>query len=73
MRLRMMKHNWNKYLDTTSEETKKKLSEARKGRLHSEETKMKMSEAKKGKPSCAKGMHWKVVDGKRVYYKEEEC
>ena len=44
-----------------SEEYKRKLSEAQKGRRHSEETKKKMSEAKKGK-------HWKLVDGKRVYY-----
>lgn len=51
-----------------SEETKRKISEARKGKQsnnkgkhHSEETKKKMSEALKGK-------HWKLVDGKRVYY-----
>ena len=31
-----------------SEETRKKISEAKKGRTHSEETKKKMSEAKKG-------------------------
>ena len=57
-----------------SEETRKKLSEAMKGnkiwegRHHSEETRKKISEAKKGKPSNAKGRHWKLVDGKRVYY-----
>lgn len=65
------------------EETRRKLSEARKGKHHSEETRKKMSEAKKGKPkseeckrklsAARKGMHLKVVDGKRVYYKEEEC
>ena len=51
-----------------SEETKKKISESLKGkpgtwlgRHPSEETKRKISEAKKGK-------HWKLVDGKRVYY-----
>ena len=44
-----------------SEEHKKKLSAALKGKPFSEETKRKMSEARKGK-------HWKLVDGKRVYY-----
>lgn len=57
-----------------SEETKRKLSDALKGRLspnkgkhHSEETKRKMSEAHKGNQSN-KGKHWKLVDGKRVWY-----
>lgn len=44
-----------------SEETKRKISEANKGKHHTEETKKKWSEAKKGK-------HWKLVDGKRVWY-----
>lgn len=51
-----------------SEETRRKLSEARRGRPgpmkgkhHSEEAKGKMSEVKKGR-------HWKLVDGKRVWY-----
>lgn len=51
-----------------SEETRRKLSEANKGRTSfwkgkclSEETKRKKSEAMKGK-------HWKLVDGKRVWY-----
>ncbi len=44
-----------------SEETRKKLSEAHKGKHHSEETKRKMSETHKGK-------HLKLVDGKRVWY-----
>lgn len=54
-----------------SKETRKKLSKALKGssnfegKCHSEETKKKMSEAKKG---WHKGMHWKLVDGKRVWY-----
>ena len=38
-----------------SEETKRKISEANKGRTLSEETKRKMSEAKKGKTSNKKG------------------
>lgn len=48
-----------------SEETRKKMSEARKGIPHSEEAKKRMSEAHKGKN---KGKHWKLVDGKRVWY-----
>ena len=44
-----------------SEEAKAKMSEAHKGKAFSEETKAKLSEAKKGK-------HWKLVNGKRVYY-----
>lgn len=52
----------------TSEETRKKVSEANKGRPKSEETKRKMSEGMKGRPSNKKGMHWKLVDGKHVYY-----
>lgn len=44
-----------------SEETKKKLLEYNKGKKLSEETKKKMSEYWKGK-------HWKLVDGKRIWY-----
>ena len=54
-----------------SEETRKKISEACKGRpsptkgLHfSEETKKKLSEAQKGKS-------WKLIDGKRVWFPKE--
>ena len=64
---------WNKgksgYI---SEESRKKMSEAKKGKTTwnkekslSEETKRKMSESLKG---LHKGMHWKLVDGKRVWY-----
>lgn len=44
-----------------SEETKAKISEAEKGKKQSEETKRKISESRKGK-------HWKLVDGKMVWY-----
>jgi hypothetical protein len=89
---------------TTSEETKKKMSEAKKGKPKSEEARKKMSEAHKGRPTWNKGKHfseetkrkmseakkniseearkkmseshkgkfkgrhWKLVDGKRVWY-----
>jgi group I intron endonuclease len=55
---------WNKGKHH-SDETKKKISEGNKGKHLSEQTKKRMSEAKKG---CYKGKHWKLVDGKRVWY-----
>jgi hypothetical protein len=61
-----------------SEETKKKIGEAKKGKHPSEETRRKMSVSLKGHPvseesrrktsEFCKGKHWKVVDGKRVWY-----
>lgn len=51
-----------------SEETKAKISASSKGKHNSEEAKKKMSKAHKGKPSNTKGKHWKLIDGKRVYY-----
>lgn len=65
-----------------SEETKKKISEANKGKHLSEETKKKLSDVHKGKPKSEewkrkmsesqkgkfKGRHWKLADGKRVWY-----
>ena len=51
-----------------SEETRKKISEGHKGKHHSEETRHKQSASLKGKPSNVKGKHWKLIDGKRVYY-----
>ena len=50
-----------------SDETKRKMSEAHKGKPKSEEHKRKLSEAHKGQ---RKGMHWKLVDGKRIWYQE---
>ena len=50
-----------------SEETKRKMSEAHKGKPKSEEHKRKLSEAHKGQ---RKGMHWKLVDDKRIWYQE---
>lgn len=44
-----------------SEDTKTKISESLKGHFVSERTKKKVSESHKGK-------HWKLVDGKRVWY-----
>ncbi len=58
-----------------SEETRKKLSESHKGKSPSnkgkpmsEEQKKKLSEINKGKTGSCKGKHWKLVDGKRVWY-----
>ena len=67
-----------------SEETKRKIAEAlkgntwNKGKSKSEEHKIKIAEANKGKRHSddsykrqsekMKGRHWKLVDGKRVYY-----
>ena len=45
--------------------TRKHRSEARKGKQHSEEAKQKLSESHKG---LTKGRHWKLVDGKRIWY-----
>ena len=57
-----------------SEETRKKMSEARKGKTPwnkgkkmSEELVKKNSDAHKGQIPWWKGLHWKLVDGKRVY------
>ena len=50
-----------------SEETKKKISESRKGQKLSEEAKKKLSERMKGN-TYNNGKHWKLVDGKRVWY-----
>jgi len=51
---------------TLSAETRRKMSEAMKGKLHSEETKRKISEAKKGKPSGMKGKHCSVEHRKKL-------
>ena len=50
-----------------SEETKRRMSESHKGKPKSEEHKRKLSEAHKGQ---RKGMHWKLVDNKRIWYQE---
>lgn len=58
---------------TVSNETKIKLSEANKGKKkppRSEEHKRHLAEALKGHKST-NGQHWKLVDGKRIYYKGE--
>ena len=48
-----------------SEETKRKMSKSQKGKKLSEEAKRKVSESHKG---LWKGKHWKLIDGKRVWY-----
>jgi group I intron endonuclease len=70
----------------TSKETKQKMSQSALGKLKSEETKRKMSLAKigsrgnntghkhseetKAKMSLNKGMTWKLIDGKRVWFEK---
>lgn len=70
-----------------SEETKKKISEANKGKpspmkgkqspfkgkKHSNEAKQKMSLARKGKPPHNKGKHLKIIDGKKNLLLREAC
>lgn len=58
-------HKEGKKRGPRSEEWKRKLSEALKGRKHSEEHKRKLSAVNKRQ---RKGKHWKLVDGKRVWY-----
>lgn len=68
---RVYKNNLNKYWNFYVSESIKLLG-IKKHRHFSEETRRKMAEAKKGKPNPHKGnnkgKHWKLVDGKRVYY-----
>lgn len=54
---------WNRG-KATPDEIKKKISESQKGKKLSEETRKKMSETKRQ----WKVKHWKLVDGKRVWY-----
>ena len=57
-----------------SEEHKRKIGEASKGNKgfsghhQSDETKRKISETLTGRPKNRKVKHWKLVDGKRVWY-----
>ena len=46
---------------TLSTETRKRMSESRKGKTFSEESRAKLSAVRKGR-------HWKLVDGKRIWY-----
>ena len=67
------KSTWNKGKHL-SEETKRKISEAQKGKKLgplSEEHKRKIAETMAGKKRGSykrKKLHWKIVDGKRVWY-----
>ena len=65
---------WNKGIPM-SESAKRKLSESergKKGTPHTEEFKKYISSLFKGRISPTKNMKWKLVDGKRIYYREEK-
>lgn len=51
-----------------SEEAKKKIGEKSKNRKHTESSRKKMSESAKKRASNTLGKHWKLIDGKHVYY-----
>ena len=66
------------HLKHLSDETHKKISEAKKGKNHplygkhhTDETRRKISEAAKGRKMPFRGKSWKLINGKRVWiYKE---
>ena len=51
-----------------SVETKKKISEFRKGKSSPNKGKQLSEETRRKLSIARKGMHWKLVDGRRVYY-----
>lgn len=57
---------------TLSEESRKKMSETKKSQHKhiSESHKEAISKASKGRVSPTKGLTWKTINGKRVYFKE---
>lgn len=59
--LHMKEKHWSEETRTKMSKAKKGKPSNRKGKQLSEETKRKMSKAKKGR-------YWKVIDGKRVWY-----
>lgn len=69
----LMNRNWGIGVwsgKNLSKEHKKKLSLAHKGKKLSDETKNKMSKSHLGKHTTAKGKHWKIINGTRVWYTE---
>lgn len=60
-------------------ETKDKIRNTQLGKPHphkgskrTDATRQKLSDAKKGKSTWAKGRKWKMINGKRTYYSEDE-
>ena len=65
---RLSEINKGKKRGTLSEETRKKISEATKGKPRTEQQRRNISKAHKGQSAWNKGKHYKVVNGKQVYY-----
>lgn len=55
-------------LGPLSDEHRAAISKALKGRTFTSDTRKKISDALKGKTSEHKGKHWKLINGKRVWY-----
>ena len=66
----MRNANINRDYQPVSEDVKKRISEKLKGHYYmSKDGKERMRKSHIGVPPVNKGMHWKLIDGKRVYYK----
>lgn len=60
--------NKGKKFGAMSKAHKAKISASERGKKLSDETKSKISAAHKGKHSPTRGKHWRLENGKRVYY-----
>jgi len=63
--------NKGKKLGPMTDEHKRKISDSMTGMKRgplTDEHKKKLSTANKGQPSSNKGLHWKIIDGKRYWF-----